>query len=183
MCKWHAAVQRPRSIALRPSIATAQAPGSRRHPIRADAARSTKHGSQHLHQGEALTRSSLGGPFVFKTAAHRALVLEVALNFLPVQVVISQRRVDFGRGQRRQSLANLLDGQSQFPPTRHPVDRSAVAFNAGLSTEDAGRVDDHGTQLSCRRFRDCIHVQKMLVLGRCVKPTGCTDGMKGVLSI
>jgi hypothetical protein len=66
----------------------------------------------------------LDGPFAFKTAAHRALVLEVTLNFFPVQMVISQRRVDFGRGQRRQ-----------------------------------------------------------LVLGRYVKPTGCSCGMKGALSI
>src|ERR1035438_6243841 len=86
-------------------------------------------------------------------------------------MVISQRRVDFGRGQRGHSLANLLDGQSQFPPTRHSVDSNTMAFNAGFSAEDAGRVDDHGTQLSCRCFRDCTHVQNMLVLGRCVKPT------------
>jgi len=113
-----------------------------------------------------------------KTAAHRALVLEVALNFFPVQMLISQRRVDFGRGQRRQSLANLLDGQSQFPPTRHPVDSSAMAFNAGLPTEDAGRVDDHGAQLSCRCFRDCTRVENMLVFERYVKPVGRTGAEK-----
>src|ERR1035437_1804911 len=53
-----------------------------------------------------------------------------------------------------------------------------MAFNAGFPTEDARRVDDHGTQLSCRCFRDCTHVENMLFLGRCVKPTGCSCGMK-----
>ena len=53
-----------------------------------------------------------------------------------------------------------------------------MAFNAGFPTEDAGRVDDHGTQLSCRCFRDCIHVQNMLVFERYGKPTGCSCGPK-----
>jgi hypothetical protein len=44
-------------------------------------------------------------------------------------------------------------------------------------------VDDHGTQISCRRFRDGLHIDNMLVLGRCVKPTGCCCGTKGALSI
>jgi hypothetical protein len=113
-----------------------------------------------------------------KTLAHRALVLEAALNFVPVQMVISQRGVDFGRGQRGQSLANLLDGQSQFPPACHPVDSNAMAFNAGFPAQDAGRVDDHGAQLSGWCFRDCTHTQNMLVLGQCVKPTGCSCDMK-----
>lgn len=82
------------------------------------------------------------------TLAHRALVLKAALDFFPVQVVISQRRVNFGRGQRGQSLANLLDGQSQFPPTRNSVDSNAMAFNARFPTQDASRLDDHGTQLT-----------------------------------
>jgi hypothetical protein len=80
--------------------------------------------------GGASSPSGLGGPFAFMTLAHRALVIEAAFYFFPVQMVIRQRRVDFGRGQRGQSLANLLDGQSQFPPTRHPVDRNAMALNA-----------------------------------------------------
>jgi hypothetical protein len=53
-----------------------------------------------------------------------------------------------------------------------------MAFNAGFSAEDAGRVDDHGTQISCRRFRDGLHVDNMLVLGRGVKPTGCSCGRR-----
>jgi len=105
------------------------------------------------------------------TLAHRALVIEASLYFFPVQMVISQRRVNFGRGQRGQSLANLLDGQSQFPPTRHPVDSNTMAFNARFPPQDARCLDDHGTQLSCRCFGDCTHVQNMLFLGGYVKPT------------
>ena len=117
------------------------------------------------------------------TLAHRALVLEAAFYFFPVQMVISQRRVDFGRGQRGQSLANLLDGQSQFPPSRHPVDRNAMAFNARFPPQDARSLDDHRTQLSCRCFRDCTHVQKMLFLGGYVKPTNYSYTMQGASSI
>jgi len=83
-------------------------------------------------------RSRLGGPLCLQDCCTARARPRGSSQFLPVQMVISQRRVDFGRGQRqaiaRQSPRWSIPISTNPPPGGQQCD----GFNSGVPAEDAG---------------------------------------------
>jgi hypothetical protein len=101
---------------------------------------------------------------MFKIAASFPFLLEITFDFLPVQMIIGQRRVNLRRRQCGQPLADLLNAQTRFPPTGHAVDANPMPTDARFAVERVLRADNHSAQLSGCGFCGQTHVSNLIGL-------------------
>ncbi len=89
-----------------------------------------------------------------------ALSLKISFDLFWVQVIVSQCSVNLRHTERRMLLSNLLDRQSELPPTGDTVNRDAMVAQARRAAQDTWRSDDERIQI--RRSIPVCHGSTLL---------------------